>query len=234
MYQCVLFDLDNTLLIRRPSITEKIYEALSQDYPGICLEDVQKAYADSELWQGEQIKKENETGERMNDSDFFDNVFSVYQSALKFHTNSYDTILEIISGKYDRTYATAVGVFDVLEALKKRNIKLGIVSNNNTSVRNALSKLKLTPYFDSIIISEEVGISKPDPRILELACNELGVSCCDSIYVGDHPFDILCAHSANMHVIWLPPNVFFRIPEYVGYPEYTISNLTELLEILVE
>ena len=127
-----------------------------------------------------------------------------------------------------------IGVFEVLEELRKRSIKLGIVSNNNASVRNALSKLKLTPYFESIIISDEVGISKPDPRILELACNELGVSCRDSIYVGDHPFDILCAHSADMPVIWCPPNAFFRIPEYVGGPEYTISNLTELLEILVE
>ena len=234
MYRCVLFDLDNTLLIRRPSITEKIYEALSQDYPGICLEDVQKAYADSELWQGEQIRKENETGERMNDSDFFANVVTVYRKVLKLTENASDAVLEIVTGKYERTYTTVVGVFDVLEALKKSNVKLGIVSNNYTNVRNVLSNLELTPYFDSIIISEEAGIYKPDPKILELACNELGVSCCDSIYVGDHPFDILCAHSANMPVIWCPPNAFFRIPEYIGYPEYTISNFAELLEILVE
>ena len=74
---------------------------------------------------------------------------------------------------------------------------------------------------------------KPDPRILKLACETLQVSCKDSIYIGDHPFDVLCAHSAGMPIAWYPPNRFFQIPEYMDAPEYVIHSLTDLTRILL-
>ena len=67
---------------------------------------------------------------------------------------------------------------------------------------------------------------------MELACKKLKVPCKNSIYIGDHPFDVLCAHSANMSVAWFPPNRFFTVPKYIDVPEYTIHALTDLIGIL--
>lgn len=68
-FKCVLFDLDNTLLQKKPTIVEKVFEFAHQYYPKLCVETIEKAYAASELWQGQQLKKENETGQRMNDEE---------------------------------------------------------------------------------------------------------------------------------------------------------------------
>ena len=81
-FKCVLFDLDNTLLQKKPTIVEKVFEFAHQYYPKLCVETIEKAYAASELWQGQQLKKENETGQRMNDEEYFRNVLSVYLSFL--------------------------------------------------------------------------------------------------------------------------------------------------------
>lgn len=82
LIECVLFDIDNTLLMKRPSIPEKVYETARTFLPGLAFEDVERAYAQSELWQGEQIQRENETGARMPDEEFLKNIFGVYRNAL--------------------------------------------------------------------------------------------------------------------------------------------------------
>jgi putative hydrolase of the HAD superfamily len=51
-----------------------------------------------------------------------------------------------------------------------------------------------TPFgglFDSTVFSSSVGVSKPDPRIYEVACEELGVAPADCLFVGDGANDEL-------------------------------------------
>ena len=59
----------------------------------------------------------------------------------------------------------------------------------------------------------------------------MGVDGKEVLYVGDHPFDILCAHEAGIHAAWMPPNPYYTIPEFIGKPEYQIKNLSQLLTI---
>ena len=84
-----------------------------------------------------------------------------------------------------------------------------------------------------MVISEEVNLYKPDPQILQLACEKLGTAPGESVYVGDHPFDVLCAHSAGMAAAWLPANRFMEIPPFIDPPDYTISSLLEAAEVLL-
>lgn len=233
MFKAALFDLDNTLLQKNPTIVERVFEFTHQYCPELCFETIEKAYAASELWQGEQIKKENETGQRMSDEEYFQNVLSVYLRFLPPNEMNPSGLLAILSGKRSGNYALMPNTIDTLEHLKRKDITLGIVSNNYANVRQTLIDLGIAPYFDCIVISDEVNLFKPDPKIMELACEKLGIACTDSIYIGDHPFDVLCAHSANMSVAWFPPNRFFTVPEYVDEPEYTIHALSELIDILL-
>jgi len=232
MPRCILFDIDNTLLFKKPSIAEKVFETIAPALPSLTLEAVEQAYAKSELWQGEQIQKENETGVRMPDEEYLQNVFQVYQQALKLEDEAYQPLRRVFTGDYPKQYGPAPGVLDTLRQLKSRGLTLGVVSNNAPSVRTALDEQNLTDFFDCVIISEEVGLYKPDPEILELACRELGVRCEDSVYVGDHPFDVLCAHSAHMPVVWMPVNRFMTIPTHIDPPEHTVDALAEMISVL--
>ena len=78
MLRCVLFDIDNTLLLKKPTIAQMVFQTAAPVRPGLTLDDVEKAYAESEIWQGEQIRRENETGVRMGDEEFLGNIFQVY------------------------------------------------------------------------------------------------------------------------------------------------------------
>lgn len=57
--------------------------------------------------------------------------------------------------------------------------------------------------FDTILISEIEGISKPDLRIFRRACEQLNTDPAQAVYVGDHPeVDVAGARAAGMRTVW--------------------------------
>ena len=84
-----------------------------------------------------------------------------------------------------RSSALNPGALETLQQLSRR-YRLGVITNGFIdSQRGRLEAAGLTPYFDPILISEEVGVAKPDARIFEMALDALGLSAADVIYVGD-------------------------------------------------
>ena len=81
-----------------------------------------------------------------------------------------------------------------------RSKKLALVTNfdHPPHVHSVLSKLGLTPYFDSVVISAEVGVKKPDPRIFDAALEQTGIKPEEIIYVGDTEDDTKAARAAGM------------------------------------
>lgn len=233
-YQAVFFDIDNTLLLKKPSVSEKVFETLAEQDPAIRLDAVEKAYAASELWQGGQIMKENETGIRMPDQEYVAHVAEVYRGCLGLSDSGFQAVCQVLSRDYKKAYILAPGVVELLEWLKGCGVPLGIVSNHHSGMREVLEEMGLAKYFGPVVLSEEVGLNKPDPAILELACRQIGSEPKDSLYVGDHPFDILCAHAAHMPVVWMPVNLYMEVPEFIDEPEHTAGSLTEVLHFLME
>lgn len=233
MYRTVFFDIDNTLLWKRPGIPEKVYETVIEYGPQISLEDVERAYAQSELWQGRQVMKENETGIRMPDEEFAAHVAGVYRESLNLDQKAFQAVIQVLSRDYRQEYSLAPGAAELLDRLREQGVSLGIVSNHHTGIRRVLEEMGIAGYFDPVVISEEVGLNKPDAAILELACERAGAKPEQCLYVGDHPFDILCAHAAHMPVIWLPVNRFMEVPDFIGAPEYTASSLSGVMDYIL-
>lgn len=106
-----------------------------------------------------------------------------------------------------------------------------IVTNGITEVqkhRFALSPLK--PLVSDIVISEEVGHSKPRPEIFQIALERQGVKSRDALMIGDGiNSDIRGANSAGIDACWLNPGGKV-LPEGV-HAEYVISDLRECVEI---
>lgn len=121
------------------------------------------------------------------------------------------------------------GAMELLQALHGR-MKLALVSNGISAIqRSRLSLSPMTPYFDAVIISEEVGVSKPDPRMVELALDALG--CADraeAVFLGDSlTADIAAAKAAGIDSIWLRSG-----SEGSGDPTWTVGSLGEARELL--
>lgn len=83
--------------------------------------------------------------------------------------------------------------------------KTAILTNGNIrSQRAKIHAVKIADYFDEIVVSEESGYSKPDPRAFLYVADKLGIKCEECLYVGDVFFnDIIGAYRAKMQYVLL-------------------------------
>ncbi|HEY8785489.1 MAG TPA: HAD-IA family hydrolase [Candidatus Limnocylindria bacterium] len=97
---------------------------------------------------------------------------------------------------YADTHAT-------LEAVRRRGLKVGVVSNVPADLRPVFAKHGLERLVDSYTHSFEVGAEKPDPAIFLAAAKSLGVKPNETLMVGDHAVD-RGAERAGMRAFILP------------------------------
>jgi 2-haloacid dehalogenase len=119
------------------------------------------------------------------------------------------------------------GALDLVRKLAKR-FPLALVTNGIAAVQNKrFAASPITAYFQSIVISEEVGIAKPDPSIFAPALEKIGVNAGEVLYVGDSvSSDMTAARNAGMDFCWLNPNGFPVPPGYT--PAFIIASIKEL------
>ena len=101
---------------------------------------------------------------------------------------------------------TAGDTHDTLARLRNAGLKLGVVSNSDGRVEEALEVAGLRPYFDVVMDSTLAGVEKPDPAIFVSALEALGVEPAAALYVGDlYEVDVLGARAAGMDAVLLLP-----------------------------
>lgn len=93
---------------------------------------------------------------------------------------------------------------EILDFLYGR-YKLGIITNGFTEAQEIkLKNTELNKYFDFIVISEKVGLAKPDPRIIDYALGNYNLDKDNIVFIGDdYMVDMQCAHLAGISGIWL-------------------------------
>lgn len=111
--------------------------------------------------------------------------------------------------------------------------RTGMITNGKTAIQyGKIDRLGIRGYFDVIVVSEEAGIKKPDPRIFAFAAEALGLRPEQCLYVGDHPVnDIEGASSFGMATIWLQVNQPWR-EGLAAKPLHTIRRLDELMALI--
>jgi HAD superfamily hydrolase (TIGR01509 family) len=89
-----------------------------------------------------------------------------------------------------------------LARLKAAGLLLGVVSNSEGRVEEALEAAGLRAYFDVVVDSGVLGIEKPDPRIFQAALQALRVAPEEALYVGDlYEVDVLGAQAAGIEAV---------------------------------
>lgn len=158
-----------------------------------------------------------------------DQVYSQLLKEMNITGLTWEQLLEDYVINFKHACVPFRNVQKVLGTLRQMDIKLGLISNGKRQFqRDNLNALGIAEYFDTILISEEVGLRKPDPLIFQRGIDHLSVSAAESIFVGDHPeHDVKAARDAGMLGIWKRDDYWT-----VAEADFTINDLYEIVAIV--
>lgn len=131
------------------------------------------------------------------------------------------------------------GAIECLTWLKSHGYKIGLITVCASEVPIVWYDTLLAPFIDACVFSCLEGVTKPDKRIYQLACDRLSVEPGDCLYIGDGSYQELAgAQETGMHSIMIDrgmkgdcvdKHVHTDIEEWDG-PR--ISCLTEIIGLL--
>jgi len=100
-------------------------------------------------------------------------------------------LVELRHASFREVCVPRPGALETLRELRRRGIKLGMISVCSEEVALLWGETQFAGLFDSTVFSCAVGLRKPDPAIYRLALDELGVEPADAMFVGDGANDEL-------------------------------------------
>lgn len=123
-----------------------------------------------------------------------------------------------------------------LRRLSKTSLIRGVITAG-LSVKQAekLIRLGIHGYFtpNALFISEQIGISKPNPKFFARACDDVGIKPLETMYVGDKPLmDIDPANEIGMITVRCRRKGAVEKAKGRTKPDYEIKSFYELLDIL--
>lgn len=93
-------------------------------------------------------------------------------------------------------------IIPMLEALKERGVKIGLISNCFSEEARVIRGSILFPYFDGVCLSYEQGVQKPDKEIYRRCMEQLEVTPEECVYVGDGgSFELETARELGMTAV---------------------------------
>jgi putative hydrolase of the HAD superfamily len=144
-----------------------------------------------------------------------------------------DKIADAFSAEREATSSLVPGAVDTLESLRKRGIRLALITNGGSEMQRAkIQKFGLAPFFDNILVEGEFGCGKPDEAVFLHSLEKLKVSPSDAWMVGDDlERDIAPCLPLGIFSIWvdwkgtgLPSSVKVE-------PDKIVRNIGELLPL---
>lgn len=226
-YQALLFDLDNTLLdftasenVGLERLYLKFFKAHMQE------KTFYEHYhaVNAALWQ------QVEVGALMPSDVRKRRFLSLAETANELCPNELGEFYEHHLG---RSAPWFEGVEEVIHRLRESH-QIGIVTNGFSMVQAVKYELSgLKNWCDCFVVSETVGLSKPDPRIFEMALMQLGALADHTLMVGDSlNSDYRGAMNANLDFCWVNP-AQKPLPAGFDTPRFTVQSVVELGGLLL-
>lgn len=125
---------------------------------------------------------------------------------------------------YARLFDDAIPTLDQVRNL---GLPLGLISNASPSMEIVLGRLGIKSYFETVVISDMLGILKPDPRIFEHALCAMGVAAAEAVFIDDIPENVNAARNLGMTALLLD-----REGQYTDPATPVIRSLREVVEII--
>lgn len=223
-YQYLLVDLDDTLLdyhlAEKRSLMETFEEIGQSADEGVC---ARYSSINRELWD---LKEKG----LITRPQLRHRRFARLLSELGLPLELADEINQRYSVRLAAHGESIEGARELLSAAHGR-VRIAAVTNGVTAVQRArLQNSGLSEFFDAVFTSEDLGIHKPDPKMLLFALRALG--CADrreAVMLGDSlKTDIAAANAAGVDSIWYAPR-----GGVAANATYTVSSLAEARKLLL-
>jgi putative hydrolase of the HAD superfamily len=214
--RAVVFDLWGTL-VRWPNEESERIRKRWADRLGIAAERL------DELWYETGAYEERESGPLL-----------PFLHSMRAATGSDVDVAEFLEWRIDLVRSALVAdreTVGALDELRRRRIRLGLVSNCTEDVAIVWPETELAPRFDAAVFSATAGCMKPDRRIYERAYSELGVDPADCLFVGDGANDEL---PGALRVGMTPVLIHEqgKDPVWDGLREWRGSRITSIPQVL--
>ncbi len=132
--------------------------------------------------------------------------------------------------EYERLYPETVEVLKFLKA----KYKIGVIANQSLGTADRLRQWDILQFIDLVIASAEEGVSKPDPRIFEIALERAGCKAENAVMIGDRiDNDVVPAKKMGMKTVWIRQGGggLWQLQGPEQQSDFTVDNLGELVKI---
>ena len=217
--ESVLFDLDNTLIDRTGA------------FRSFCVE----LYRSNDAIR--RVSTEDEAVSFMVELDqdgmcdrrrLFEQVISKWPGSFK----NEEEAVELYTRQYPTLISLAPRTRRLLEDLRSRGVPCGVVTNGGSEMQwTKVNSSGLVALVDAVVVSGDLEVRKPDPRIFEKALGKIGARAESTLFVGDNPVaDILGASGVGMTSAWIRLGRDWPFDDRL--PDYAIDHVSEARDIV--
>ena len=214
-FDCVLFDLDGTLLDTAPEFAVVVNRLRAEHgLPALPYAPIRATVSDGARALTRLALSIDEQHERFEPARL--RLLALYNDGLGDHTEAFP------------------GTLEVLAHLARRGLPWGVVTNKpSTLAAPLMARMAFAPREAVLVCPDTAGVAKPDPRPLLLACEQLDVAPARTLYVGDHRRDIDAARAAGMPSVAAAWGYIHEDdPAHAWGADHCLAEMAGLLDLL--
>lgn len=205
--KAVMFDLDDTL-ISFEGVAEEAWAVSCREFVGRCavpvtVQALLEEIGRSRVWywsdpERHRTGRQNQTKARR----------EIVRLALQNFDITDQKLVCALADTYTEYRDARICLFpntmETLKSLRHAGYRLGLITNGSSdSQRGKLERFGLTPFFEIILIEQELGIGKPDARVYRYALSLLDLPVHEVWMVGDNlSWDIQAPKSLGIYTVW--------------------------------
>lgn len=234
MIRAVFFDAGHTLLHAVPSVGEVYAQESAKLGVRVTGEEIARVFVPTFRAFVKEYLPHVGSSDEQDYAMWREITHRVYRQIPALAALDFQTWFETLYARFGRPDAWRFydDVIPALSDLRRRGLRLGVISNWDSRLRRISDGLGLTSRMDVVVISAEAGVRKPHPGIFEHALSRIGVRPEEAMHVGDLPEeDVEGARRAGLHPVYMDrePRVTERVlPSEVP----VIRSLSEIVPLL--
>jgi len=236
-FRTIFFDAGFTLLHPHPSIAEICLQVCQQLDLHVDLEQILAQIEVAEDFYFRQVRKNRQTW--ANDQDIAEFWIAYYMEILRPFVEEHNEprlyqLASKVNEEFDKHTSWHIypDVIETLTTLRYHHYSLGIISDWGISLAPILRNLKLTEYFDYLLISATTRSAKPSPHLYETALQRANAIPDYTMHIGDSYInDIIGARSVGITPILLDRARRFTQQNVDCLLAHSLTDILDILEV---
>ena len=224
----VIFDADDTIINHKEcekQALQYLFDKIGKKYNN-QYQDIFRPL-DWQLWDDVTNKKSIVSIEKIPEY-----RFELFFKKINIKYDNYKKANELFKEGFAKTSALMPNAYEVVKYLYDKGYKIYVITNGIVELQKPrIMNSAIASYISNIIISEQVGVSKPNYKIFNILLEKENLTSNEVIMVGDSlEKDVKGAQSANIKAIWYNP--YNKNDNYDIIPNYQIKDLLEIKKLL--